>query len=271
MISLRIFRTFFAAACLAVPALFGLSCSGLTDPCDNCHGGDSEARASFRTAVSADGLTSFSLEGLNGRMEITGTPDADSVVVWGERSVRSDDEEDAAEHLALLQVEVQESASAVAVRTRQPSRNDGRTFTVDYHVLIPERLRVSVNGLNGGFSLSGTAGPVAVNWTNGDVLCASVRGGCEVNLVNGRIDCDGGLPATGAFILTSVNGNVFLAVPDTTSAQIDARTTNGTVTVSGLSVRDLSSSRTAVSGVIGTGLGTIRLTTVNGNVSLTGE
>ncbi len=271
MMSYRILRTGFTAACLAVPALIGLSCCCLTDPCDDCHGGDREARASFRTSVSADGLLSFSLEGINGRMEITGTSDADSVVVWGERSVRSDDEQDAAEQLALLQVEVDRSASAVEIRTRQPSRNDGRTFTVDYHVLIPERLRVSVTGLNGGFSLSGTAGPVAVNWTNGDVLCASVRGGCEVSLVNGRIDCDGALPASGAFILASVNGNIFLSVPDTTSALIDARTTNGAVTVSGLSVRDLSSSRTAVSGVIGTGRGTIRLTTVNGNVSLAGE
>ncbi|MBN2201741.1 DUF4097 family beta strand repeat protein [bacterium] len=271
MMSYRIIRAFFAAAFLAVPALTGLSCCCLTDPCDDCHNGDRDARASFRYAAAAEGITVFSLEGINGDVEITGTPSADSVIVRGERSVRSDSEEDAREHLALLSVEFGPSAGAVTVRTRQPNRNEGRTYTVNYHVLLPERVLASVIGVNGNAEVIGMTAPVSVVWTNGDLFCADLHGGCEASLVNGRLVCDGTLPVSGSIVLSGVNGNVFLTVPDTTSALIDARTTNGAVTVSGLSVRDLSSSRTAVSGVIGTGRGTIRLTTVNGNVALAGE
>jgi DUF4097 and DUF4098 domain-containing protein YvlB len=68
-----------------------------------------------------------------------------------------------------------------------------------------------------------------------------------------------------------VNGNVSLTIPDSTSARVEAKTTNGAVSVSGLSIRDMSSSRTAVTGTLGGGSGVIRLTTVNGNVSLAGE
>lgn len=267
----RLTRTGLTLAAALVPALVGLSCCCITDPCDDSHGGDREARASFRYAAAAEGITMFSLEGINGNVEITGSPSADSVIVRGEREVRSDDEQDAREHLALLTVEFEASPAAVSVRTRQPNRNEGRNYTVNYHVVLPERLRASVVGVNGDAGIIGMAAPVSVDWTNGDLFCTDVHGGCEASLVNGRIVCDGTLPASGSIVLTGVNGNVSLAVPDSTSAQIDARTTNGTVTVSGLSVRDLNSSRTAVSGVIGGGRGTIRLTTVNGNVTLAGE
>jgi hypothetical protein len=258
----------FSAALLA--ALAGLSCCCITDT-DDRHGGDDEARASFRYAAASEGITAFTLEGINGNVEVTGSPSADSVIVRGERIVRSDDEEDAQEHLSLLQAEFETSGAAVTVHTRQPNRNEGRTYTVNYHVLLPENVRISVAGVNGDAEIIGMAAPAVVDWTNGDLLCTDVRGGCEASLVNGRIVCDGTLPASGSFVLDDVNGNVSLTVPDSTSARVEARTTNGTVSVNGLSLHDMSSSRKAVTGTLGAGSGMIRLTTVNGNVTLAGE
>jgi hypothetical protein len=191
--------------------------------------------------------------------------------VWGERVVRSDDFSDAQAHLALLQVVAQQTESGIAVHTDQPDHPEGRTYQADYHVRLPRSMSISVGLVNGEVSIEKMSDGLAVELVNGNVACREIQGDCRVALVNGRIDCDVALPDKGSCSLSTTNGNIILAVPDTTSARLEARVTNGSVSVSGLQLNDLRSSRTSVSGILSGGSGSIQATTVNGNIEILGK
>jgi hypothetical protein len=252
---------------LAVPLIFA-GC--FFDP-NHSHGQDEEARASFQYRLAADQAVFLSVHGLNGNIHVTGGADIDSIDVWGERIVRSDDASDAEDHLAMLTVHIQQGDSGIAVTTHQPSRSEGRTYEVDYHVRLPMRLRTAVDLVNGAVTVERISNDVRISSTNGNVECRDILGGCGIELVNGNIACEIVLPARGACSLTTVNGNVTLTVPDTTSAEVEARVTNGNVSVSGLQVKAEQSTRTAFSGVLGEGEGSVRMTTVNGNIQVQGR
>jgi DUF4097 and DUF4098 domain-containing protein YvlB len=130
---------------------------------------------------------------------------------------------------------------------------------------------VKVQLVNGTVAVEKISGSLQVESTNGNVDCREILGDCEVALVNGQIECDVVLPIEGSCGLTTVNGNIILAIPDTTSSQLEAKLTNGSVSISGLQIKNMVSSRTSVSGTLGNGGGSIQLTTVNGNIEVQGK
>jgi len=249
-----------------------LSCC-ISDPVhwDDGNGGDKEASAAFQYTLPSAGIAHFIIRGVSGGIQITGSADADSIDVRGERIVRSDDMEDAEEHLELLTVKIQQIGSEMVVTTEQPNRSEGRSYEVRYRVRLPRRMALDATLVNGNLTIDSLSGKVGAALTNGTVQCLNLRGECTATVVNGPILCDVVLPVQGKCFLSTVNGNVSLSVPDTTSASLNAKVTNGTVSVSNLEVKDLISSRTAVSGVLGDGSGTIELSAVNGNVVLKGR
>jgi hypothetical protein len=255
---------------LLLPALLFFSSCCIQDPYHS-HGQDGDASSPFLNRLPAGGIKAFSMHGISGGVEIEGVAGLDSIEIAGEREVKSDDQEDAREHLELLQVEIQKADSGIVVHTRQPNRSEGRTYTVEYRIRLPRNLRLSVELTNGEISVESVSGKVGVSSTNGNVTCRDLRGDCTVGLVNGQISCDLVPPDRGVCSLETVNGNVSLSIPASTSADLEAKVTNGTVSVSDLQINNLKSSRTAVSGVLGSGAGSIDLSTVNGNVTITGK
>jgi hypothetical protein len=257
------------------PALFSFfiltfSACSIHGP-DSVNSQDEEASASFRYALDARQATRLSVKAVSGGIEITGLADADSIVVTGERVVRSDDESDALAGLALLTVELKQDGPDASVTTRQPNRSEGRSYEVFYRLRLPRRIHVSLEQLNGLITAEDFAGSVRIASTNGNVDCRKLEGNCEISLVNGRIDCDVAPAAGGRCALSTVNGNVSLVIPDTTSGRLEAGTVNGSVFVSGLDMGDIQSSKVSVSGTLGAGNGTIQVSTVNGSIEVRGE
>jgi hypothetical protein len=250
-------------------ALLLMSCS-ISDPVDSHHQ-NAEAGEAFQYKLATAGAERFVIQGINGDMEITGVAGIDSVDVQGERVVRSDDFEDAEAHLALLTVKARRNGAEIDVSSEQPNRSEGRSYEVHYRVRLPSWMKIDAQLVNGEVTVEGASGGLSVALTNGSARCMGIYGNCVVALVNGPVRCDLSLPAQGACSLSTVNGNVSLTVPDTTSAQLEAKVTNGTISVSSLEVKSLKSSKTAVTGVLGTGKGTIQLSAVNGNVGIEGR
>ncbi len=248
--------------------LFLMSCT-ISDPYSG--GQEGEASEAFSYAAASAGIGRLTLHGINGNIVVEGSDDADSIFISGKRMVRSESDEDAETHLQLLTVEIRKADPEIAVHTRQPNRNEGKTYQVDYRVRLPRGIRIAVESTNGEVEISAISDSVGISQVNGNIRCARLSGDCTVGLVNGQITCDVRLPVGGRCSLNTVNGNVSLSVPDTTSARLEAKVSNGTVSVSNLTVGDLKSSRTAVSGVLGSGEGTIQLSAVNGNVTVAGR
>ena len=247
------------------------------------------AEEDFSYSIDVVGQTEFLLQGINGTVELEGDPDATTVEVWGTRKVESESVSDASRHLEELLVLVATSASRVTVRTDQPENSHGRSYIVNYHLVVPEDFDVRVVHVNGEVEIASLTGDLDVISTNGEARIDSISGDTDVALTNGNLrlwemfgDVEVGLTngnVTARITMTGLalcdigvtNGQIDLSIPYATSAQLSAAVTNGSISLgSGLTLANVQTTPTSLSGRLGTGLGTIRLRTTNGTIDVTG-
>lgn len=148
--------------------------------------------------------------------------------------------------------------------------------------------RISVRGVSGDTTLVGVKGPVDANTVSGSVDAQSVEGDLRVNTVSGeltvvegtggRVKADsvsGGMvldldPRTGTDVkLNTVSGEVAIRLAQPVDAEVDANTASGTVWNAFDELR-LNSQWGAkrLTGTLGKGNGSLRVTTVSGSVAL---
>jgi Putative adhesin len=184
----------------------------------------------------------FSLDNVNGRVEVTGWDEAQVKI---EATKRADSER----ALDALRIEIEGDADAVRVRTRYPQpRFMGGSGRVDYVIHVPRTARVSVENVNG---------RVEVADVEAEVEASAVNGSVEASL--SRVDPEG------RSRLHSTNGSVRLTLPADVNAEIEASTVNGGVGCD-FDLDGGRQSRRKLEGRIGSGGARFDLGTVNGSV-----
>lgn len=236
---------------------------------DQVRNTNSTASDAFSFEVDATGQSGFRLEGINGSVSITGVSGTESFLVDGVRRVGSESVQDALAQLDLLEVAVTVQAGEILVRTMQPQNTGGRNFVVEYDLTIPRRLEGSIVNVNGSVAVDSIDNTLSVINANGAVTLDEIVGSTSVQLVNGEIDSEVTLPIDGTIDLRTVNGNIILAIPDNTSAALSASVLNGNISVS-LALQNPVTTPNSLSGALGPGEGAITLTTVNGNITVSG-
>lgn len=268
--------------CACDDELAGLSGSGSNDT-------DHEAAQAFRyTVAAAEAGTTFSLEGVTGSVGIEGVAALDTVVIAGQRRVRSESTADAEAHLSDLQVQVAHSGSRVDVRTVQPSDTHGRQYIVDYEIRVPSAWEVSATNVTGNIevgscandlvlrcttgrvSVDQCAGNVDVDLVTGDIGLKGIRGNLDIAGVTGNVSAEVDLPDAGSCDIGLVTGNLALAVPQTTSAVFSASVVTGLISLTHLALDDASIGSRLITGTLGSGSGRIRLNVTTGMVSVDG-
>lgn len=227
------------------------------------------ARDTFSYEVEIEEQDAFKIEGVNGDIDIRGTND-NTVLIWGERIVRADNREDAQWYLDQLRVRVSTYDDDIYVRTDQPRNVDGVDFEVIYHVEIPRTWRVDVDHVNGNVLITTIENSVSIDLTNGDIGLDEINGQVWTELVNGDIDADVVLPDGDLCRIGITNGDIRLAIPRNTSAELYAQVTNGEIALTNLQLADMTSTKQFVSGILGDGDGTIDLRTTNGDIEVRG-
>ncbi len=256
-------RTFFAAGTLA--AALGLSsCNG------DLFSGGQQAQEEFFFEVDATGRTEFRLEGINGNIDVIAESGTEDFVVGGFRRVRSSSLADAQEQLDRLEVVVSVEGDAIVVRTEQPSDTQGRTFEVEYNLIIPERLKGNITNVNGNILIDAMDDDVEVITVNGNITLQDHFGSADVTSTNGNLDATVTISLGGVIDMNAVNGSIDLDIPASTSATFAARVANGDISTSNLSLDDAQSTPVSLTGVLGDGDGEIDIETVNGNIVLQG-
>jgi DUF4097 and DUF4098 domain-containing protein YvlB len=143
---------------------------------------------------------------------------------------------------------------------------------VIYTVQVPPGVHVDLRTTNGGVRLDNVGGEVRAASTNGGVRgrladvsvldARTTNGGVELELT-------GTLARDGRVSLTSTNGGVRLAVPESTQGDLVARCTNGRVSVSDLPFEaDGEQTRRRAAGRLNGGGARIDLQTTNGGVAI---
>ena len=228
------------------------------------------ASESFYFEISPANQQVFTLDAINGTVDLIGVPGSNSVIVTGLRRVRSESVSDAEQYLQDLQVLVSSSGSEVYVETEQPDETFGRGYDVFYQIEVPDHWRVNIDHVNGNVVLDSLFGTASVNAVNGDLLVREINGSLDADLVNGRITATAIVPVDGYCRLETVNGLIDLSVPVNTSAMVNLDVVNGTMQINNLQLQQTNTSNQSISGRLGDGRGSIDLETVNGNIFLTG-
>jgi DUF4097 and DUF4098 domain-containing protein YvlB len=259
---------------IAALALLILYCGWLgcgDNPTDSDGDGtDFTAEETFYHRYAVAAQARLTVEGVSGSVSVTGIADSDSIVVAGTRRVRSSSTQDAEAHLPSLQVEVQDLDNEVAAKTTQPSDTQGRSYEVDYEIIVPTDLKLEITNVNGTIRVEAMADSVSVENVNGGVVLEDISASTSISVTNGSIGGDVTLPLDGTIDMGVTNGNIAIGIPVNTSAQFSASVANGSISISNLLIKDKESTPTSVTGTLGDGEGTISLTVTNGGIAVVG-
>ncbi len=191
-----------------------------------------EEEEPFSFQVPVENRSQFKLVGVSGEISITGRSESTPVVITGKKRVQSESTQDAKEHLQKLEVEIQSLPDEVYVRTIQPNETGGREYIIDYTITLPKDLKILVINTNGNVTLDNIENDVAVNNIGGKVVLMNIVGGALINLLSGTIESKVTLPLKGTIEMTTLTGDIKLAIPENTSAQFSAAVTLGKISVS---------------------------------------
>lgn len=193
----------------------------------------------------------------DGRLEVGNFRGEVTIRTWDRSEVRI--QADVPDRDALW---LEGTRSVLTVRTRM----HGGPRSVDYHITVPRRMALRVEGNDVDVDIDGAGGSIDVQTVNGDVR---VRGGSDfvsLHAVHGEIDLSG---ASGRIDVSSVNEEIRLR---DVQGDIRAETVNGDIDMTG--IRSSSAHAATTNGDV-TYEGPIapdgryRLTTHNGDISIT--
>lgn len=214
-----------------------------------------------------------SVENINGGVHIS---------VWDQNMVKVDAVKRAykKERLDEAKVDVSTTADSVRIKTEYPDRN--QTFSsgerrynnpaeVEYTLTIPRKARIdSADLVNGSLEIEGAEGDVKAACVNGQIKARGLTGDVKLSTVNGGVEATiTRLEESKSTSLNSVNGSIVLTIPSDSNAQVKASTIHGSITNDfGLQVNDGDYVGHDLSGQIGNGGPRIRLSNVNGSISI---
>jgi DUF4097 and DUF4098 domain-containing protein YvlB len=215
-----------------------------------------------------------SIENINGDVRIS---------VWDQNEVKVDAVKRAykKERLDEAKVDVSTTGDSVRIRTEYPEGNQSFTdreprrynnpATVEYTLTIPRRARIdSADLVNGSLEIEGAEGDVKAACVNGQLKARGLTGDVKLSTVNGGVEATiTRLDESKSTSLNSVNGSIVLTIPSDSNAQLKASTIHGAITNDfGLRVNDGEYVGHDLSGQIGNGGPRIRLSNVNGSISI---
>ncbi|HEX9984965.1 MAG TPA: DUF4097 family beta strand repeat-containing protein [Thermoanaerobaculia bacterium] len=216
---------------------------------------------------------------VNGRITVRSW-DQPRVRVIAIKKVESRNTTSAKEVLAKLKVNIQATGNNVAVHTEHPKNGNGGDFfdwifgdsvdsSVTYEVFVPRATtNVAVDNTNGSINLDGVNGKMQLETTNGRIEVLRSTGALEATTTNGGIKAELVSAAKGQPLhLETTNGRISLTLPATFAADLDAATSNGSVTTD-LPVSTTRAGKDSLRGSINGGGTALRLRTTNGSIEI---
>lgn len=147
--------------------------------------------------------------------------------------------------------------------------NMGRGSTdaeVYFRIEVPAGVRLKLLSIDGNIRAAASA-PVEAQVLNGDVVVATAVGPVRAETLNGDVDVRmSSITGTDSVVATTMNGDVFVYIPDGIDATVDMSTATGSAR-SAFAVQGTVEPK-RVGGVLGAGTHPIHLKSINGNVAL---
>ena len=218
------------------------------------------------------------LSNVNGRVTIASW-DQPRVRVVARKEVKGD-RDDIKGAMAELRVDIQAKDGGVVINTHYPKHDEGVSGIFDwllgdhveaqvrYDITVPRSMNVDATTVNGAIELSGITGKLELETTNGHIQVANCAGSLEASTTNGGIHAELVKLAKGQPLsFETTNGRIELQVPHDLAADIEAGTTNGSISTD-LPVATTHFKRNSLRGTINGGGTSISLHTTNGGIAI---
>jgi hypothetical protein len=233
----------------------------------------------FKEDYEANENTVLKVTNLNGQIEVN-TWDGDTISLNAIKKSTFGQEE-----LDNVEINVIESENQIDIEVRYVGERTS-TPSVDMNIKVPTFVYVdTVMTSNGGVQISGIKGDVFATSSNGAVIIKNVDGYVTATTSNGRIDVSGttgikGLQSSNLGIKAEVfdfqdnisistsNGGITVYINPLLNAIVDMSTSNGQISISGISLNVTTDEEKHKVGDLGEGGNTITITTSNGNINL---
>jgi hypothetical protein len=169
---------------------------------------------------------------------------------------------------------------------REGNEETLRRVSVDLVVRIPaDTTLVAASTANGDVEVFDVSGDADISSANGDVVARDVDGYPNLQSSNGDVELVGGRGLGAATTangnidvdiisfnddveIATNNGDIEISLNPSLDADIDARTENGTITVTGVEFSNVRRSRNRLTGQLGAGGPDVRASSSNGDVDL---
>lgn len=148
-------------------------------------------------------------------------------------------------------------------------RDDDRgDVSVEFTVRLPKGVRITASTVNGGLDIDGVDSEVVARTVNGSITARSNGGPVSAKTTNGSLTIRTGQLGNERLEYSTVNGQITLEMPSGTNADIELHTVNGSISTDfPLTIEGRFNNR-SVRGSVGKGGPLVRLSTVNGSISL---
>jgi DUF4097 and DUF4098 domain-containing protein YvlB len=218
----------------------------------------------------------------NGNVSVSNVNGSIVVEAWDRDEVRLEATKiaDSKETLADVEIKINSTADSFSVETDykawkwtdKRNENRNRKLEVEFRLSVPRAAVLNeIETVNGSVIVSNFTNVTKISAVNGNVTASNLRGTANLSTVNGQVAADFDRVEAGSKIsLSTVNGQVNLALPSDVNATVKADSLNGNITNDyGLPVRKGQYVGRDMYGRIGTGEGQIKLSSVNGGLSVT--
>lgn len=182
--------------------------------------------------------------------------------------------------LQELRVEMTPRAGGLVVMTHYPKESEGigSLFSwlsgghidaeVRYDVTVPRTMNVDVTNTNGAIRLTDVSGTLELDTTNGKIEVERGAGSLSASTTNGSIHAEMVRVAQGQPLeFETTNGRIELALPSNLGVNVDASTTNGSISTD-FPVATTRTSSNSLRGTINGGGMPVRLRTTNGGIAI---
>jgi hypothetical protein len=237
----------------------------------------------FKKQINGDDIKFVSVNNQNGNIEVSGWS-GNQIEITAYKKVRTDNRERAEQLMEHLEIDINISGNELRIETIHPRRQknhdsgflswlfslgDNGGASVDYVIKVPQKMDLDLNSTNGEVNVSKCEGIIDLHTTNGKIMADKIKGSVNCKTTNGSIHAYlDKVYQKEDMTFKSTNGSIKVYIPGDTNADVEAETTNGSISCD-LPIRGkIRQSKRYFYGEINNGGSLIYLKTTNGSIRI---
>ncbi len=214
--------------------------------------------------------TKLSVDDANGEIKITKADDTQGMVIV-EAIIRADVKQDEMDKpIENIKIKIDTAGSVIKIET-EINRTGGlfkghrRSGRVDYNIKVPSNISIAIDNVNGDITLVRIDSDINIETVNSTINLNRCAGNITIDGTNGGVYAN--FDSTKGINIEMVNGTVKLGGLKNISADVNANTINGRIKFNNLSFDNLQAEKKSLTGTLGGGRNSIKVSTVNGNIT----